>query len=118
MTSSSVYTVKRFSQEEAFKIHVSWLRSHRKPARRSYSSISNLQRYQILRDILSRELTVTEASVKYKLKYTTIKNILKIYKKEGRIEKKRTRGKLVKQRSTLSKTITYSPQARSALLSP
>lgn len=56
-------------------------------ARRSYVQISLDQRRQLLEMITHGHLTIKEAADKLGLKYSAAKNIAKIFKEEGRIEK-------------------------------
>ena len=49
------------------------------------------QRYELIRGVESKELTIKDAARINGIKYTTAKIIMKIYRKEGRIDKKKRR---------------------------
>ena len=93
MTASASFCIKRLVPEEAVPLQASWLRAKRKPSQRSYSIITDAQRYMVLSKVLAKELTVSEAAIQYGLKYTTAKNILDLFVREGRVEKKKNRVK-------------------------
>ncbi len=93
MITNPSFAIKRLSPEEAAPIQIAWLRAKRKAIQRSYNITTDDQRYQLLHKVLSKEMTVSEAAVKYGLKYTTAKNVLNLFLREGRIEKKKKRRK-------------------------
>ena len=61
--------------------------AQKEKSRRSYVQISLDQRRQLLEMITHGHLTIKEAADKLGLKYSAAKNIAKIFKEEGRIEK-------------------------------
>ena len=55
--------------------------------RRHYYSISNEERVKILFEVEILKRTMREASISLGLHISSVKNIVVIYRKEGRIEK-------------------------------
>jgi len=91
MEKPPTFIIKRLKPEEAAPLQLLWQRSKRKTSQRSYSTTTDDLRYVLLNKVLAKELTVSEAAAKYGLKYTTAKNIIDLFLREGRIEKKKHR---------------------------
>ena len=103
------FIIKRMLPEDAQILRLSWLRP-KKPIQRSYKITNDEQRYQFLCKVLNKELTVSEAAVKFEMNYTTAKNVLNLYLNENRIEKKKHRirnetGKKHRIRNKTSKVV-------------
>ena len=93
------FVIRRYSPEELQEILIPQkIGSIRVPAR-SYNITNDEQRFLLVQKVLSCELSLSEVSqfLKYqaaeafKISYSTAKAIVKIYKKEGRVEKKKKR---------------------------
>ena len=97
------FTIRRINRERAMQIQMLWLRRHKPIEHQSYKNIKDEMRHQILHEILINGLTISQASEKYDLKYTTIKNITSTYMKEGRIDKKKSRVKKQFNENTIKK---------------
>ena len=91
---SNFFEIKRLTPEEAERFQSAYIRP-KLTMQKSYHITSNEERYQFLYKVLNKELTVSEAAFLFGMNYTTAKNVLTLYLKEGRIEKKkfRIRGK-------------------------
>ena len=91
---SDFFKIRRLSPEEAERFQSAYIRP-KLATQKSYHITNNEERYQFLYKVLNKELTVNEAAFLFGMNYTTAKNILTLYLKEGRIEKKkfRVRGK-------------------------
>lgn len=103
----NAFTIHRMSLEEASALRVTWLRP-KKSIQRSYKITNDEQRYQFLCKVLHKELTVSEAALKFGMNYTTAKNVLNLYLNEGRIEKKKQRVRNEKYSAKKSKPETQS----------
>ena len=90
---SEPFIIKKVPYEQAFKIHLGWLKLTKPILHHSYKLIKDEVRYQILKDIFDEELGIRNVAEKYGLKYTSVKNIIELYKKEGRIYKKKIRSR-------------------------
>ena len=88
-----VFIVKRLKPEEAMSIQISYYRSVVRSNQRSYNLLSDEKRYQLVDMITNKSMKVSEAAAYYGLNYMTVKNIISIYRNEGRIEKKKARKK-------------------------
>ena len=106
-TSIATFAVKRLTQEEALKYQKPFIVGIRRPIHNTYKSTNDEQRILIVQKILNNEWTVGQAAAVYGLKYTTIKNILNLYQKYGRITKKRTRSKFPSEISEVIQSTKY-----------
>eukprot|EP00826_Nyctotherus_ovalis_P001840 TRINITY_DN10333_c0_g1_i11.p1 TRINITY_DN10333_c0_g1~~TRINITY_DN10333_c0_g1_i11.p1 ORF type:complete len:148 (+),score=53.43 TRINITY_DN10333_c0_g1_i11:127-570(+) len=85
------FMIRRMLPKEAYNLRVS-LNSLANPLR-SYKITNNEQRYQLVYKVLQENMSVAEAAAVYGIKYTTAKNVLNLYLREGRIEKKKHRAR-------------------------
>ena len=88
------FTIKRLQQDEAERLRNLWVHSKSKTIQRNYNITKDEQRYQFLYAVINQNLTVNEAGLRFGIKYTTAKNILDLFIKEGRIQKKKHRLRL------------------------
>ena len=86
-----VFKRQRYTLDGACSLISSLNKKKTKPIQRSYKTTNDDQRYQFLYQVINKELTVSKAADKYGINYTTAKNILNIYLKEGRVGKKKIR---------------------------
>ncbi len=81
-----IFVVKRFRPDEL----VPQSRSLKRPSK-SYQTTSDEQRFSFIQKIVRKELTIREAAAAFGIRYSTAKTIMKVYKSEGRFEKKKHR---------------------------
>ncbi len=84
-----IFTVKRFLPEELVAKHTR-PRVPKRPAK-SYQTTSDEQRFGFVQKIVRKELSIREAADVFGIRYSTAKTIMKVYKSEGRYEKKKHR---------------------------
>ena len=88
---AAIFVVKRYSPEELLKpALVSCAKSLKRPSK-SYQTTNDEQRFKFVQKILKKELTIREAATEFGIRYSTAKTIMKVYKSEGRFEKKKHR---------------------------
>lgn len=56
-------------------------------SKRKYNQISLEKRISLLKDILVHRMPISDVATKHEIKLSTVKVILKLYRKEGRIGK-------------------------------
>eukprot|EP00826_Nyctotherus_ovalis_P046574 TRINITY_DN5278_c0_g1_i20.p2 TRINITY_DN5278_c0_g1~~TRINITY_DN5278_c0_g1_i20.p2 ORF type:complete len:139 (+),score=30.11 TRINITY_DN5278_c0_g1_i20:331-747(+) len=86
----NTFAIKRLTPEDADALRKSWIHPQ-KSIQRSYKITNDEQRYEFLRRVIHKEMTVSEAAANFGMNYTTAKNVLNLYIREGRIEKKKRR---------------------------
>ena len=92
-----IFFIKRFDPNEAFEIQECWIKNNL-VQKSSYRAITDEQRYKLIYNVLNNKLKLSEAATLNGIKYTTAKNILDVYQREGRIEKKKVRNLNTKKR--------------------
>eukprot|EP00826_Nyctotherus_ovalis_P025898 TRINITY_DN2011_c0_g1_i1.p2 TRINITY_DN2011_c0_g1~~TRINITY_DN2011_c0_g1_i1.p2 ORF type:complete len:100 (+),score=5.88 TRINITY_DN2011_c0_g1_i1:191-490(+) len=91
-----IFSVKRFKPEIAISLQRSYIRSARGPNKRTYCLLSDEKRHELIDKIVHNRMKATEVAAQYNIHYMTVRNVLKIYRNEGRIEKKKARKRLDK----------------------
>ena len=119
-TEKRPFTVRRLSPEEAMNILKTFDKWKETTPVKSYNITSDGQRFELIRRVVAKEITIKEAARIYGLKYTTAKTIWKIYKHEGRFDKLKQRAK---QNGTFKQQIFRSsgqekPTTASYIVSP
>lgn len=94
------FLIKRLIPTEAITLLRSWTKEKNPLPLKSYEITTDEQRFNLIRRVKARELTIKEAAKIYGLKYTTAKTVWKIYKHEGRFDKKKYRNKKFNKNET------------------
>eukprot|EP00826_Nyctotherus_ovalis_P008688 TRINITY_DN12254_c0_g1_i2.p1 TRINITY_DN12254_c0_g1~~TRINITY_DN12254_c0_g1_i2.p1 ORF type:complete len:132 (+),score=19.45 TRINITY_DN12254_c0_g1_i2:229-624(+) len=87
-----LFRTTRYDPEEALALQLLWMRSKKK-GHRAYKITSDEVRYQIIHKVFTKKLGVSEVASEHNMKYSTVKNIVNLYIREGRFKKKRSREK-------------------------
>jgi len=89
--SGAVFVVKRLHPQEIVHSESFVPEKAIKRPSKSYQTTSDEQRFKFVQKILKKELTIREAATAFGIRYSTAKTIMKVYKSEGRFEKKKHR---------------------------
>ena len=92
-TPEQPFNIKRFSPMENLNVLKSIKKNKYEPPSKQYQLTNDDQRYKVVYSILFENLSIKQAAKIYGLKYSTAKVILSLYRKEGRFNKKKERGK-------------------------
>ncbi len=87
---TAIFVLKRYTPEEILSPEFVGMPALKHPSK-SYQTTSDDQRFNFVQKILRKELTIREAASAFGIRYSTAKTIMKVYKSEGRFEKKKKR---------------------------
>jgi len=85
-----VFEVNRYKSDELILNEQMNTKTIKNPTK-SYQTTSDDQRFNFIEKIVNKELTIREAANLYGIRYSTGKTIMKVFKTEGRFEKKKQR---------------------------
>lgn len=97
MKPGNAFTVRRLQPQDAEKLQTLWRAENTKESC-TYKLTNDEERYRLLYMVTKENVTVTEAAKRFNMRYSTAKNIVRLYLKEGRFEKRKFR----KQETTVA----------------
>ena len=90
---NETFYIKRLSIEEAREIQTSYYYFKMRTMIRSYNIINDAKRFEIIEEVIKNKRAMRQVASRYKIKYSTIQNIIRVYLTEGRAIKKKERNK-------------------------
>ncbi len=109
VSNEPAFKIHRLSPEEALDILEAHFKENKPTEPKSYNITTDEQRFALIKRVTAKELTIKQAARIYGLKYTTAKTVWKIYKREGRVEKKKQRSKKRSKATEMARSFGSSP---------